>query len=84
MELDGLGMKEVVGEFTMWKLGATHFQGSKPIDGAWATGDSTVTNPCVMPVGFGVGYHCLFVVDFAMTTLLAQVLPRWPAPRCVT
>jgi hypothetical protein len=31
-DLDGLGMKEVVGEFTAKQLGATYFQGSKPID----------------------------------------------------
>jgi hypothetical protein len=32
-ELDGLGMKEVVGDFTVQQLGATYFRGSKPIDG---------------------------------------------------
>jgi hypothetical protein len=31
-ELDGLGMKEVVGEFTARQLGATYFRGSEPID----------------------------------------------------
>jgi hypothetical protein len=34
---DGLGMKEVVGEFTARQLGATYFRGSEPIDGIWAT-----------------------------------------------
>jgi len=71
-ELNGLGMKEVVGEFTAWPLGATYFRGSKPIDGVWTTGDITVTNPCVMPVGFGVGDHRLFVIDFATTTLVGS------------
>jgi hypothetical protein len=69
-ELDGLGMKEVVGEFTARQLGATYFCGSEPIDGVWTTGDITVTNACVMPVGFGVGDHRLFVIDFATTTLV--------------
>ena len=69
---DGLGMKEVVGEFTAIQLGATYFRGSEPIDGIWATGDITVTNACVMPVGFGVGDHCLFVIDFATTTLVGS------------
>jgi hypothetical protein len=68
-KLDGLGMREVVGEFTAWQLGATHFCGSKPIDGVWTTGDITMTNACVMPVGFGIGDHCLFVINFATTTL---------------
>jgi hypothetical protein len=32
-DLDGLGMKEVVDDFTGKQLVATYFQGSKPIDG---------------------------------------------------
>ena len=71
-KLDGLGMKEVVGEFTVRQLGATYFRGSKPIDEVWTTGDITVTNACVMPVGFGVGDHRLFVVNFATTTLVGS------------
>ena len=67
-------MKEVVGDFTVQQLGETYFRGSKPIDGVWATGDITVTNACVMPVGFGVGDHRLFVVDFATTTLVGSGL----------
>jgi hypothetical protein len=43
-KLDGLGMKEVVGEFTAWQLRATYFRGSEPIDGVWT-------------IGFGVGDH---------------------------
>ncbi len=34
-----LAMKEVVGEFTGQKLGATFFQDIEPIDGIWATSD---------------------------------------------
>jgi hypothetical protein len=67
-------MKEVVGDFTARQLGATYFRGSKPIDGVWATGDITVTNMCVMPVGFGVRDHRLFVVNFATTTLVGSGL----------
>ncbi len=71
-KLNGLGTKEVVGEFTARQLGATYFCGSEPIDGVWTTGDITVTNACVMPVGFGVGDHRLFVIDFATTTLVGS------------
>jgi hypothetical protein len=71
-ELDGLGMKAVVGEFTTRQLGATYFRASEPIDGVWATGDITVTNACVMPVGFGVGDHRLFVINFATTTMVGS------------
>jgi hypothetical protein len=74
-------MKEVVGDFTAWQLGATYFRGSKPIDGVWATGDITMTNACVMLVGFGVGSHRLFVVNFATTTLVVLDLPQWFVPR---
>ena len=65
-------MKEVVGEFTVRQLGATYFHGSEPIDGVWTTGDITVTNACVMPVGFGVGDYQLFVIDFSTTTLVGS------------
>jgi hypothetical protein len=71
-ELNGLGMKEVVGEFTVRPLGAMYFRGSEPIDGVWTTGDIIVTNACVMPVGFGVGDHRLFVINFATTTLVGS------------
>jgi hypothetical protein len=67
-------MKEVVGDFIVWQLWATYFRGSEPIDGVWATSDITVTNACVMPVGFSVGDHRLFVVDFATMTLIGSGL----------
>jgi hypothetical protein len=69
-DLHGLGMKEVMGEFTTKQLGATYFRGSVPIDAVWATSDVAMVNTCVMPVGYGVGDHCLFVVDFAMALLV--------------
>ncbi len=70
MDLDGLCMKEVVSDFTGRQLGATHFQGSKPIDRIWATSNLTVANACVIPVRFGVGTHQLFAIDF-ITAMLA-------------
>jgi hypothetical protein len=69
-DLHGLGMKEVVGDNTTWQLGATYFRGSAPIDTVWVTSDVAVVNACVMPVGYGVGDHCLFVVDFATALLV--------------
>ncbi len=59
----GLNMSKVAGDFTGKKLGPTFFRGSKPIDGIWATRDINVTHACVMPAGFGVGDHRMFVVD---------------------
>jgi hypothetical protein len=68
--MDGLNMSEVVGDFTGKKLGPTFFRGSKPIDGIWATRDIIVTHACVMPAGFGVGDHRMFVIDVQESSLV--------------
>jgi hypothetical protein len=70
-------MLEVVGDFTGKKIGPTFFRGSKPIDGIWATSDVVVTHACVMPAGYGVGNHHLFVVDFQEGSLIGK------APHCI-
>jgi hypothetical protein len=44
--------------------------GSAPIDAVWATSDVAVVHACVMPVGYRVGDHCLFVVDFVTALLV--------------
>ncbi len=69
---EGLNMVEVVGEFTGRRIGATFFRGSKPIDGIWVTPDLVVTHACVMPAGFGVGDHRMFVVDFQEESLIGK------------
>jgi hypothetical protein len=63
-------MKEVVGDYTTRQLGATYFWGSAPIDAIWVTSNVAVVNACVMPVGYGVGNHCLFVMDFTTALLV--------------
>jgi hypothetical protein len=80
MELHGLGMKEVVGDFTTKQLGATYFQGHKPIDAIWATSDVTVANACMMPLEYGVGDHHIFVVYFATETLVGTGLQKIVQP----
>ena len=45
------------------------FRGTEPIDGIWATSDVVVINNCVMPTGYGVGDHRLFIID-VLTSLL--------------
>lgn len=67
---EGLRMSEVVGDFTGKKIGPTFFRGSKPIDGIWATPDIEIAHACIMPAGFGVGDHRLFVVDFREESLV--------------
>ena len=68
----GLAMKEVISTFTGKDLGPTYFRGSKPIDGVWATSDVTITGACVMPAGFGIGDHRLFVVDVLASSLIGH------------
>jgi hypothetical protein len=79
-DIDGLAMKEVVGEFTRTPLGTTFFRGSKPIDGIWATSDLTVSNASVMPAGYGIGDHRLFVIDFATQDLVGTHPPKVVRP----
>ena len=63
-DIEGLAMKEVVGEFTCTPIGSTFFHGSKPINGVWATSDITVCNAAIMPADYGIGDHQLFVIEF--------------------
>ncbi len=77
MNIEGLAMKEVVGEFTGKKIGTTFFRGSKPIDGVWATSDITVSNAAIMPAGYGIG---LFVIDFASKDIVGTSPPKIVRP----
>ena len=67
---EGLRMKEVVGAFTGRQIGPTYYRGKKPIDGVWATPDITITGACIMPAGFGIGDHRLFVIDICTSSLI--------------
>ncbi len=69
---DGLSMSEVVGTHTGDLLGATFFRGSRPIDAVWATTDLVVVGACVMPCGYGIGDHRLFVIDFLTSSLVGD------------
>ena len=68
--LEGLAMKEVVGTFTGRRVGPTYFRGSTPIDGIWATSDISISNACIMPTGYGIGDHRLFIIDFNTTDII--------------
>ncbi len=65
-------MSEVVGDFTGKKIGTTLFQGSNPIHGVWATCDVVVTHACVLPAGYCMGDHPMFVVDFVEKSLIGK------------
>ena len=73
-------MKNVVAEHTGEEYGANYFRGSEPIDAIWATTDVSVVGGCVMPVGYGVGNHRLFVVDFTTKSLIGANPPRIVRP----
>ena len=76
MAEEGLGMREVVGNYTGELIGPMYFQGQLPIDGLWATGDITIANACLMPTGYGIGNHRLFIIDF-LTSFFIGTGPPW-------
>ncbi len=84
-DIEGLAMKEVVGEFTRTPIGSTFFHASKPIDGVWATSDIAVCNAAIMPAGYGIGDHQLFVIDFSMMDIIGKSPPKIvrPMSRCL-
>ena len=75
-DVDGLAMKEVVGDFTGKQIGSTFFRGKKPIDGVWATSDITISNAAIMPAGYGIGDHRLFVIDMAAADIVGSIPPK--------
>ena len=75
-DANGLDMKEVVGSFTGKQLGATYFRGKRPIDGVWATRDVEIAGACVMPAGYGVGDHRLFVIDVMTSSIVGHTPPK--------
>jgi hypothetical protein len=79
-DIDGLAMKEVVGEFTGKSIGSTFFRGSKPIDGVWATSNITISNAAIMPVGYGIADHRLFVIDLMAADIIGSTPPKVVRP----
>jgi hypothetical protein len=79
-DIEGLAMNEVVGDFTRTPIGSTFFCGSKPIDGVWATSDITVSNAAIMPAGYGIGDHRLFVINFSKMDINGKSPPRIVRP----
>jgi len=73
---DSLGMIEAVGRYTGKNIGPTNFWGQLPIDGIWTTPDVTVSNACIMPDGYGIGDHSLFIIDLHTASLVGPGPPR--------
>jgi hypothetical protein len=68
-------MSKVVGDFTGKRIGVTFFHGSKPIDGVWATQYIVITHLCVMPAGFGIGDHRMFVINAHQEETILRKVP---------
>ena len=69
-------MIEAVGNYTGKKIGATFLEGTKPIDGVWVTSDVVIIGACVIPAGYGIGDHRLFVLDFLTLSLIGHDPPK--------
>jgi hypothetical protein len=68
----GLALKEAILQHTGKRTGATFFRGSKPIDGLWVSSKIKIANVCVMPFGYGVGNHRMFVLDITLKSLIGK------------
>ncbi len=79
--VDSLAMKEVLGTFTGKQIGLTYFRESKPIDAVWATSDIQVAGACIMPAGYEIGDHRLFVIDFVASLLIGTSPKRIVQPQ---
>jgi hypothetical protein len=73
-------MKEVVGDFIRKPIGSTFFQGLMFIDRVWATSDITICSAAIMPAGYGIGDHWLFVISFASADIIGSTPPKVTHP----
>jgi hypothetical protein len=72
----GLGMIEAVRRYTGEKIGPTYYRGQLPIDRIWTTPDVTVSKACIMPAGYGIGDHRLFIINLHTASLVGPGPPR--------
>ena len=70
-----LGTGEAVAAFTGKKVGDMYFRGKKLIDGVWTTVNVVITGACVVPTGFSIGDHHLFVLAFLTSSLVGNDTP---------
>ena len=69
-------MKEAVCNYTGKKIGTTFFRGTELIDGVWVTSDVVIIGACVMPAGYGIGDHRLFVLEFLTSSVIGHDPPK--------
>ncbi len=65
--------------------GASFFCSSKSIDGLWVSSNLDISNACVMPFGYGVGDHRVFILDIPIESLVSinPVKIVQPAGQCL-
>jgi hypothetical protein len=71
-DMSGLGLCKAVLHHTGTQTGGTFFRGSKLIDGLWVSSDIDTANVFVMPFGYGVGNHRMFVLDVTLESLIGK------------
>jgi hypothetical protein len=71
-DTSGLGLCEAVLHHTGTQTGAAFFRGSKPINGLWVSSNINIANVCVTPFRYGVGDHCMFVLDVTLESLIGK------------
>ncbi len=71
-EVNGLALMEIVGEFTGQKLDATYFRGLKQIDAVWASENVKISEACVMPTGYGIAEHRMFIIVIVTYSILGS------------
>jgi hypothetical protein len=68
----GLALQKVVLQHTGKRTGTIFFQGSKLIDRLWVSSNIKLVNACVMPFGYGVDNHRMFVLNITLELLIAK------------
>jgi hypothetical protein len=68
----GLALQEAVLKHTGKRTCATFFWGSKPINGLWVMSNIEIANACVMPFGYGIGDHQMFILDITLESLVGR------------
>jgi hypothetical protein len=71
-DAEGLRLQEAVLRHTSKRTGATFFHRSKPIHSLWVLSDIDISNVCVMPFGYSIGDHQMFVLDITMESLVSK------------
>jgi hypothetical protein len=73
---DGLDLQEAVLSYTGASPGEIFFWSLCPIDGLWVSSDLDISNVCVMSFDFVVGYHCAFILDIPLESLVGVNLVK--------